>query len=64
VLNGEGIAWLPKSLIEAELNDGSLVPAGDKTWQLDLELRLYRDRNNDMPLINDLWEYLQSRTAA
>jgi hypothetical protein len=40
------------------------VPAGDKTWQLDLELRLYRDRNNDMPLINDLWEYLQSRTAA
>lgn len=64
VLNGEGIAWLPKSLIEAELNDGSLVPAGDKTWQLDLELRLYRDRNNDMPLINDLWDYLQSRTAA
>lgn len=34
VLNGEGIAWLPKRLIGAELADGSLVPAGDKTWDM------------------------------
>lgn len=62
-LKGEGIAWLPKSLIETELNNGTLVAAGDRSWQLDLQLRLYRDRNNDMPLLKDLWAYLESRRA-
>ena len=63
-LNGEGIAWLPRSLIETELNSGTLVTAGDRTWQLDLQLRLYRDRNNEMPLVKDIWEYLESRIEA
>ncbi|HEV3424031.1 MAG TPA: LysR substrate-binding domain-containing protein [Paraburkholderia sp.] len=62
-LNGEGIAWLPRSLIEAELTDGTLVPSGDRTWQLDLQLRLYRDRSNEMPLLKDLWAYLESQNA-
>lgn len=59
-LNGDGIAWLPRSLIEQELADGRLVPAGDRKWQLDLELRLYRDHNNRTPLLADLWAYLES----
>jgi LysR family transcriptional regulator, hypochlorite-specific transcription factor HypT len=27
-------------------------------------LRLYRDRNNEMPLVKDIWEYLESRIEA
>jgi LysR family transcriptional regulator, hypochlorite-specific transcription factor HypT len=58
VLNGAGIAWLPKSLIESELEDGVLEPAGERRWMLDLELRVYRDRGNTAPLLADLWHHI------
>lgn len=60
-LNGEGVAWLPQSLVAAELAERRLVPAGGASWQLTLELRLYRDRNNDMPRLKALWAYLEAQ---
>ncbi len=41
-LDGRGIAWLPHSLIENELNAARLVPAGPNGWHIPLEIRLYR----------------------
>jgi DNA-binding transcriptional LysR family regulator len=41
-LNGRGIAWLPSSLIQPELEQGRLVPVGDEGWRIDVEIRLYR----------------------
>ena len=44
VLDGRGIAWLPKSLIAEDLASRRLVPAASQEWSVDLEIRLYRDR--------------------
>ena len=57
-LASDGIAWLPRSLIEGELASGALTSAGERRWMLDLELRLYRDRNNASPLLAQLWSHL------
>jgi LysR family transcriptional regulator, hypochlorite-specific transcription factor HypT len=60
VLEGEGIAWLPKSSIQTELQSGELVPAGGKEWTLEVELRVYRDASNRNEFIDTLWRYLRS----
>ncbi len=41
-LDGRGLAWLPRSLIAAELDAGKLVEAADARWQVALEIRLFR----------------------
>ena len=41
-LEARGVAWLPHSLIEAELADGRLLPAGDAPWRVAMEIRLFR----------------------
>ena len=43
-LDGRGLAWLPRLLIEEDLASGRLVPAAPEEWRIDLEIRLYRDR--------------------
>lgn len=43
-LDGRGIAWLPRTLVEEDLQAGRLVAAGDAAWSVDLEIRLYRQR--------------------
>lgn len=58
-LNGEGVAWLPRSLITRELDSGELVPAGDERWSLELQLMLYRDGQNTMALLQSLWGALK-----
>jgi DNA-binding transcriptional LysR family regulator len=59
-LVGEGVAWLPTSLIAAELAEGTLVGAGAAAWTVDLELRVYRDASNRDELIERLWSHLKS----
>lgn len=43
-LDGRGIAWLPRTLIEDDLAEGTLVAAADAAWTVQLEIRLYRKR--------------------
>jgi DNA-binding transcriptional LysR family regulator len=59
-LVGEGIAWLPNSLIASELASGTLVAAGGAAWNVDLELRVYRDASNRDELLGRLWSHLKS----
>jgi DNA-binding transcriptional LysR family regulator len=59
-LEGEGLVWLPKSLIEQELAAGALLPAGAASWSVELELRVYRDLANRDELIGRLWTHLKS----
>jgi DNA-binding transcriptional LysR family regulator len=42
-LDGRGIAWLPRSLIDEDLARGRLVAAASAEWDVPLEIRLYRD---------------------
>ena len=54
-LAGRGIAWLPQSLVNAELASGSLVAAGLAVWRVPLEIRLYRQNAVMAPAAEALW---------
>lgn len=63
-LEGRGIAWLPKSLIEAELANGSLVGAGPETWSIPVEIRMYRQRSGMSEKAEALWELAKMQALA
>lgn len=44
VLDGRGIAWLPRTLVDEDLASGRLVAAAGDDWNIPLEIRLYRER--------------------
>jgi DNA-binding transcriptional LysR family regulator len=39
---GRGIAWLPLTLIQADLGNRRLVRAGGQEWDIGVEIRAYR----------------------
>ncbi|WP_413728624.1 LysR family transcriptional regulator [Sodalis sp. RH19] len=41
-ISGCGTAWLPSSLIDEELAAGTLIRAGDRSWDIQAGIRLYR----------------------
>ena len=42
-LDGRGVAWLPRTLVEDDIERGRLVSAASDDWNVPLEIRLYRD---------------------
>jgi DNA-binding transcriptional LysR family regulator len=62
-LSGWGVAWLPESLIGAELDAGTLVRATtEPAWDLTVQIRLYRHGNLSRPLLNRFWQLCQSES--
>jgi DNA-binding transcriptional LysR family regulator len=62
-LEGRGIAWLPQSLVAAELADGRLVvvlPEDETTWQLPLDIRLFRATAGQTPVTEALWAQIEA----
>lgn len=55
VANGHGLGWLPESSAARELEEGTLVPAGDARWAGSLEVRLYRDAASRNALVERIW---------
>ena len=43
-LDGRGLAWLPKTLVEEDLDAGRLVSASQGEWNVPLDIRLYREK--------------------
>ena len=56
VLDGRGIAWLPRTLVEDDLQAGTLVLAADPRWSVDLEIRLYRRRDPITRAAEAFWQ--------
>jgi LysR family transcriptional regulator, hypochlorite-specific transcription factor HypT len=55
-LDGRGVAWLPKTLIEDDLASGRLVAAAsDGDLTVDLEIRLYRQREHAGRAAEAVW---------
>ncbi|HSV77939.1 MAG TPA: LysR substrate-binding domain-containing protein [Ramlibacter sp.] len=63
-LDGRGLAWLPRSLVEDDLGQGRLVEAGGPEWRIPLGIRLYRDRAFAGKTAEDFWEFVTSATLA
>lgn len=44
-IDGRGLAWLPKTLVEEDIQAGRLVYATTEGWSVPLEIRLYREKD-------------------
>lgn len=54
-LEGRGVAWLPHSLVSAEMADGRLVGAAGQAWSVPLEIRLFRATAALAPAAEAVW---------
>ncbi len=59
VQQGYGMAWLPRSLVRRELDNGELQPLSEAYPRVDLTIRLYRLRQPRSQSARQFWEYLQ-----
>ncbi len=60
VLEGRGIAWLPRSLIQDALQDGRLQAAGGPRWQVPLDIRLFRRRASLSAAAEAFWSAINT----
>lgn len=58
-LEGRGMAWLPLTMVSAELASGALVAAGDASWSIPLDIRLYRQAVPLSEAAETLWQFVQ-----
>ncbi|MDC8759517.1 LysR substrate-binding domain-containing protein [Janthinobacterium fluminis] len=64
-LEGRGVAFLPESAVTRELKQKQLARAdgGAPGWEIDMEIRLYRERPSPQrpgkPMVESLWQYLE-----
>lgn len=61
--DGDGVAWLPESLVAPDLDAGILVRTGHEDWTVDLEIRLYRDTAHSNHLTRSIWSFLDVRQS-
>jgi DNA-binding transcriptional LysR family regulator len=62
--DGLGVAWLPRTLVEADMDSGLLMLAGSADWWIDVEIRLHRLKHNRNRLILRIWKFLECREGA
>ncbi len=60
---GHGLAWLPRSSIGSDLRSKRLLRCGDKSWDVPLEIRIYRSSETTHPKVNTLWARLLQEQA-
>ncbi|MGO4668262.1 LysR substrate-binding domain-containing protein [Bosea sp. 2RAB26] len=54
-LAGWGLAWIPESIVRLDLASGQLVRAADASWDLTVDIRLYRSLSNSRPVVEQFW---------
>lgn len=52
---GRGLAWLPESQVKDDLSAGRLVVAGDESWTVPVEFRLFRPEHSLPPKSEEFW---------
>lgn len=62
-MEGRGIAWVPASVVRAELEQKSLVEAGGPQWSIPMEIRLFRPREKLSAASERFWTYVTPITA-
>lgn len=60
-IQGHGLAWLPHMSIRGDLRSGRLARAGDESWDIPLEIRLYRAIGAGSPRVEAIWEHVRRR---
>ncbi|AZP12849.1 LysR family transcriptional regulator [Undibacterium parvum] len=68
-LEGRGVAFLPESAVSREIKQKQLARAdgGLKQWEVEMEIRLYRERPSlqrpGKAVVSKLWEYLEQKNT-
>jgi DNA-binding transcriptional LysR family regulator len=65
-LDGHGVAFLPESAVTREVAHQQLARACEPgQWEIEMEIRLYRERPSDArpgkPVVADLWDFLAAQ---
>lgn len=55
LVHGNGISWMPKDRVGAQLSNQTLLPAGGARWHIAVEVRLYRRARRERPIIESFW---------
>lgn len=58
---GDGVAWLPRSLVAPDLENRFLVQTGNPDWSVDLDIRMMRDARYTNRVSRSIWSYLEVR---
>lgn len=61
VRDGQGVAWLPRSLVQPDIDNRMLAEAGRKDWSIGLDIRLHRTKDHTNPLTRKIWTFLALR---
>lgn len=56
---GDGVAWLPRSLVAPDIDSGLLVVTGAKEWSVPLEIRLFRNEERTNHTTRSIWNFLE-----
>ncbi len=59
VSQGTGVAWLPTSAIQSELNSGEFVKLSDESFEIPLSIELYRYVSNSNPVAARFWKHIR-----
>jgi DNA-binding transcriptional LysR family regulator len=59
-LDGRGVAWLPRTLIEDDLAAGRLVAVGGESWSIAVDIRLFRQNAPMHPTAEKFWQAAQA----
>jgi DNA-binding transcriptional LysR family regulator len=62
-LQGRGIAWLPRSLIDGDLQERRLVEAAGPHAQIVLDIRLFRSAGNEPAAAEAFWDAVMQSVA-
>jgi len=61
VLDGRGVAWLPRTLITEDLAAGRLVRAGGASWSTPVDICLFRQQGTMHPAAERFWRAAAER---
>ena len=62
-LEGCGVAWLPHSLVSAEMADGRLVGAAGQQGDVSLEVRFFRTTDALAPTAETVWAQVARKNS-
>ncbi|MDE0308017.1 MAG: LysR substrate-binding domain-containing protein [Albidovulum sp.] len=61
--DGAGVAWLPYSLVAPDLEYGLLMKTGEPEWEVEMEIRLHRNKEHANHLTRSIWAFLAVRES-
>ncbi|MDB5804848.1 MAG: LysR family transcriptional regulator [Betaproteobacteria bacterium] len=59
-LEGHGVAFLPQSAVTRELKQKQLSLASGAEWIVEMDVRIYRERQGGTPFLDRLWRHIEA----